>query len=64
MGNAAYIIFIMWNSIYGSDTWYDFQFNISCGLAVIVRSHQKKISGNFLRGGEGGNFVLEVFLIF
>jgi len=64
MGNAADIIFIMWNSISGLDIWYDFRFNISCGLAVMVRSHHKKISGNFFRGGEGGNFVLEVVLIF
>ena len=48
---AAYVIFIMWNSISGLDTCYHFRFNISCGGAVTVRSHQKKISGNFLRGG-------------
>ena len=40
MGNAAYIIFIMWNSIDGLDAWYHFLFNISCGVAVTV-SHQK-----------------------
>ena len=40
MGNATYIIFIMQNSISGSDTWYHFQFNINCGVAVKVRSHQ------------------------
>ena len=57
MGNAAYIIFIMWNSIFGLDTWYHFRLNISCGVAFTVRSHQKKISGNFLRGGEGGMFL-------
>ena len=41
MGNAAYIIFIMWNSISGLDAWYHFRFNISCGAAVTVRGHQK-----------------------
>ena len=53
VGNAAYIISIMWNSISGLDAWYHFRFNISCGLAVMGRSH-KKISGNYLRGGERG----------
>ena len=42
MGNAAYIIFIMWNSISGLDAWYHFRYNISCGVAVMVRGHQKK----------------------
>ena len=42
MDNAAYIMFIMWNSISGLDTWYHFRFNISCGVAVMGRSHQKK----------------------
>ena len=55
---AAYVIFIMWNSISGLDTCYHFRLNISCGGAVTVRSHQKKISGNFLRGGEGGEMFL------
>ena len=41
MDNAAYIIFIMWNSISGLDAWNHFRFNISCGVAVTVRSHQK-----------------------
>ena len=41
MDNAAYIIFIMWNSISGLEPWYHFRFNISCGVAVTVRSHQK-----------------------
>ena len=41
MDNAAYIIFIMWNSISGLEPWYHFWFNISCGVAVTVRSHQK-----------------------
>ena len=40
MGNAAYIISIMWNSISGLDAWYYFRFNISYGVAVMVRSHQ------------------------
>ena len=48
-------IFIMLNSISGLDAWYHFRLNISCGVAVMVRSHQKKISGNFLRGGEWEN---------
>ena len=43
MSNAAYVIFIMWNSISGLDTWYHFRLNISCGVAVTVRSHQKNI---------------------
>ena len=60
MGNASYIIFIMWNSISGLDTWYHFRFNISCVVAVTVKSHQK-LSGNFLRGGEGGMFVRPIF---
>ena len=42
MGNAAYIMLIMWNSISGLDTWYHFRFNINCGVAVTVRSHKKK----------------------
>ena len=41
MSNAAYIIFIMWNSISGLDTWYHFRFNISCGVAE--RSSKKII---------------------
>ena len=40
MDNAAYVIFIMWNSISGLEAWY--QFNISFGVAVTVRSHQQK----------------------
>ena len=46
MRNAAYIIFIMRNSISGLDAWYPFRLNISCGVAVMGRSHQTKISGN------------------
>ena len=61
---AAYVIFIMWNSISGLDTCYHFRLNISCGGAVTVRSHQKKISGNFLRGGEGGEMFLRDVPIF
>ena len=57
MCNAAYVIFIMWNSISGLDAWYHFRFNISCGVAVTVRSHKKKTSGSFLRGGERGMFL-------
>ena len=56
MDNAAYIIFIMWDSISGLDTWYHFRFNISCGVAVKGRSHEKK-SVNFLRGGEGAKKI-------
>ena len=41
MDNAAYIIFIMWNSISSLKPWYHFRFIISCGVAVTVRSHQK-----------------------
>ena len=42
MGNAAYIIFIMWNSISGLDAWYHFRFNVIYAVAVTVRSHQIK----------------------
>ena len=45
MCNAAYVIFIMWNSISGLDPWYHFRY-ISCGVAVTVRSHQKKYQVN------------------
>ena len=51
MCNARYVIFIMWNSISGLDACYHFRLNISCGGAVTVISHQKKISGNVLRDG-------------
>ena len=52
--NAAYVIFIMWNSISGLDAWYHFLFKISCGVAVMGRSHPKKIlaplpSKNYLK---------------
>ena len=43
MDNAAIIIFIMWNFISGLDVCYLFRLNISCGVAVTVRSHQKNI---------------------
>ena len=46
LGDCAYIIFNMLNSISGFDAWYHFRFNISWGVAVMVRSHQKN-SGNF-----------------
>ena len=39
MDNVAYIEFIMWNSISGLDARYHFRLNISCGVAVMVRSH-------------------------
>ena len=48
MSNAAYVISIMWNSISGLDAWYHFRLNISCGVAVTVRSYQKKYQVNFL----------------
>ena len=53
LGNAAYIIFIMLNSISGLDAWFHFQFNISCGVAVTVRGDQKKIQVIY-RGRNGG----------
>ena len=53
LGNAAYIIFIMLNSISGLDAWYRFRFNISCGVAVMGRSHQK-IFRYLSKGREGG----------
>ena len=59
MGNAAYIMFIMWNSISGLDTWYHFRFNISCGVAVKVRSHQEKFQVIFSGEGRGPNKDLE-----
>ena len=40
MDNAAYNIFIMWNSISCLSAWYYFRFNVSCGVAIIVRSRQ------------------------
>ena len=50
VGNAAYVISIMWNSTSGLDAWYHFRFNISWGLVVMGRSH-KKNSGKNWRGG-------------
>ena len=63
MDNATYIIFIMWNSISGLEPWYHVQFNIRCGVAVTVRSHQTN-SGNFWaerthRGGRTHNITNE-----
>ena len=52
MGNAAYILFNMWNSISGLDAWYNILFKINCGVAVRVRGHQKKNQVIF-KGGEG-----------
>ena len=43
MCNAAYSIFVMWNYIHGLDACYHFRLNISCGVAVTVRRHQKNI---------------------
>ena len=40
MCNATYLISILWNSISGLESWNHFRFNISCGVAVTVRSHQ------------------------
>ena len=59
MGNAAYIMFIMWNSISGLDAWYNFLFNISCGVAVTVRSHQQKFQFIFKGMGRGQKELLE-----
>ena len=47
MCNAAYVIFIIWNSISGLDTCYHFRLNISCGVAVTVGGHPKKHQVNF-----------------
>ena len=44
----------MWNTISGLDTWYHFRLNISCGVAVKVKSHQEKISGNLFTGRVAG----------
>ena len=56
VGNAVYIIFIMWNSISGLDTCYHFRLSISCGVAVTVRSHKKKYQVTLGRGGGGNVF--------
>ena len=50
MGNAAYIILIMWNSISVLDAWVYFRFNVSCGVAVGChgKNLSKRISGIFL----------------
>ena len=47
MGNAAHILSIMRNSISGLDAWYYLRFNISCGVAVRVKSHQQKFQVYF-----------------
>ena len=47
MCNAAYFIFIMWNSISGLDACYHFRLNISCEVAVTVGSHPKKYQVTF-----------------
>ena len=41
MDNFVYIIFIIWNSISGLESWNHSRFNISCGVAVTVKSHQQ-----------------------
>ena len=51
MHNATYIIFIILNSISSLDAWYDFRIKISCGVAVMGRSHQTKFQIIFK--GEG-----------
>ena len=53
VGNAAYIIFIIWNSISGLDAWYHFQFYTSCGVIVMGRSHKKKNQVTFYGEGRG-----------
>ena len=53
MCNAAYGIFVMWNSISSLEAWYHFWFNISCGVAVTVRSQQEKIQVIFQGDGRG-----------
>ena len=69
MGFATCIIFIMWTSISGLEAWYHFRFNISCGVAVTMRSHQEKFQVIFTRGGgqniffEGG-WIFKVTFIF
>ena len=49
------IIFIMLNSISGLDAWYHFRFNISCGVAVMVRGHKKNQVISKGRGGARQN---------
>ena len=56
MCNAPNVIFIIWHSISGLDTWYHFRLNISWGVAVTMSGHQsQKNIRYFLRGGEGGD---------
>ena len=47
MCNATYVISIMWSSLSGLDACYHIRLNISCGVAVLVRSHQKKYQVTF-----------------
>ena len=47
MCNAAYFIFIVWNSISGLYACYHFRLNISCEVAVTVGSHPKKYQVTF-----------------
>ena len=47
MSSFLFVIFIMWNSISGLDACYHLRLNISCGVAVTVRSHQKKYQVTF-----------------
>ena len=53
MDTAAYIIFFMWNHFSGLDAWYHSQLWSGCH----GEKSSKKYSGNFLRGGEGGQFL-------
>ena len=66
MGNATYIMFIMWNSISGLEAWFHFQFVISRGVAVFCLEVINKNFREFFKGmgGEklgGGQFVKAVF---
>ena len=54
MCNAAYVMLFMWNFISGFDTCYHFRLNISCGVAVTVRSHHTKYQVTFKGEGRGG----------
>ena len=47
MDNATYVIFIIWNSISDLDARHNFRLNISCGVAVTVRSHRKNYQVTF-----------------
>ena len=54
IGNTTYIIFIMWNSISGLESWNHFRFNISCGVAVTVRGHKKNKTQVIFQARAGG----------